>query len=260
MANNEYDLTCKKTTEYQAGSAATVAGDKLIIIDVSDSSNPVTRTVQDILDLVEAGDFDNPMTGIGDIIVGLTAGAPARLGKGTTGQGLVMAAGTPAWATINPMTTLGDVVVGTTAGAVSRLGIADASYVLGGGATPAWRLGAITAQVSVSLAELNAGKVIIPAVTGKQIVVLDFNIVCDGSFAALTSAELEDSSASVNVCSLAQAQMTDDAVLTKGITGVTLGVGIAEGLTVSESLDITLTGATATTATGLIVVVTYMLV
>ena len=62
------------------------------------------------------------------------------------------------------------------------------------------------------------------------------------------------------VCSLAQAQMTDNAVLTKGITGVTLGVGVAEGITVSEALVITKTDSDATTATGLTVTVTYMLV
>jgi len=115
-------------------------------------------------------------------------------------------------------------------------------------------------QVAVSLAEVNAGKTIIPAVTGKQILVLDFNFVMDGSFAAVTSVELEDSSATVNVCSLAQAQMTDDAVLSKDTTGVTMGVGLAEGITVSEALVLTKTGLDATTATGLTVAITYMLV
>ena len=117
-----------------------------------------------------------------------------------------------------------------------------------------------SAQVSVTLAELNAGKTIVAAVTGKQIVVVNFVCVMDGNFGGLTSAELEDSSATVNVCSLAQAQMTDNAVLTPGVTGVTAGVGMAEGLTVSEALVITHTGANATTATGMTVVVEYKLV
>lgn len=160
----------------------------------------------------------------------------------------------------NVMTTAGDIIYGGASGVQTRLAVGTNGTFLGGGTNPSYISGAITAQVSVSLAELNAGKTIIAAVTGKQIVVLDFNFVMDGAFGTLTSAELEDSSATVNVCSLAQAQMTDDAVLTKGITGVTLGVGIAEGITVSEALVITVTGAAADTATGLTVVVTYMLI
>lgn len=214
----ERDLNYLKTTELVAGSAAAVAGDKFIMLDVSDGQNPVVRTIQDILDLIEAADFDNPMT------------------------------------------TLGDLIVGGASGAGSRLAIADASNVLQGGSTPAWNSGVFSKQVEVTLAELNAGKTIIPAVTGKSIVVLDFNVVCDGAFAALDSAELEDASATVNVCSLAQANMTDNAVLFKGATGVTPGAGLAEALTVSEALVISKTGSDATTATKLTVAVSYMLV
>ena len=178
MAGNKaYDLTWKKTTELAAGAGAAVVGDKFVMLDVSDSENPVVRTLQDIVNLANAGEANT-----------------------------------------------------------------------------------YTVQMEVSLAELNAGKTIVAATAGSQILVTDFNVVCDGAFGALTSAELEDSSATVNVCSLAQAQMTDDAVLTKGITGVTLGVGIAEALTVNEALVITKTGSDATTATKLTVTVTYMLV
>jgi len=49
-----YDLTWKKTTELSAGASAAVVGDKIVVLDVSDNSNPVTRTVQDIVDLVDA--------------------------------------------------------------------------------------------------------------------------------------------------------------------------------------------------------------
>lgn len=175
--NTEYDLTCKKTSELQAGSDAAAVTDKFIMLDAADDDKPVTRTLQDIVALANAS-----------------------------------------------------------TGAV------------------------LSAQVEVTLAELNAGKTIITGVSGKSIVVLDFNVVCDGAFAALTSAELEDESATVNVCSIAQAQMTDDAVLFKGATGVTPGVGLAEALTEDEGLVITKTGSDATTATKLTVAVTYMLV
>ena len=172
-SDKRYDITFKKTDELSAGADAAVAGDKFIMLDVSDGENPVVRTVQDILSLV------------------------------------------------------------------------DTPY---------------SVQVSVSLAELNAGKTIVAAVVGKQIVVTDFNFVMDGKFEALTSAELEDSSATINVCSLAVAQMADNAILTKDTTGVTLGVGCGEGITSAEALVITKTGSDATTATGLTVTVTYLLV
>lgn len=41
----------------------------------------------------------NPMTAVGDIIVGGTAGAPNRLGIGSSGQVLQVSGGTPAWGT-----------------------------------------------------------------------------------------------------------------------------------------------------------------
>lgn len=175
--DRRYDLTFLKTSELAAGAGAAVVGDKFIMIDVSDAENPVTRTLQDIVDLANAGEANT-----------------------------------------------------------------------------------FSAQVEVTLAELNAGKTIIAAVAGKQILVTDFNIVCDGAFGDLTSAELEDSSATVNICSLAQAQMTDDAILFKGATGVTPGVGLGEGLTISEACVITKTGSDAITATKLTVAITWILV
>lgn len=44
-----------------------------------------------------AGSLSNPMTAAGDLIIGGTAGAPARLPKGTDGQALILVAGAPAW-------------------------------------------------------------------------------------------------------------------------------------------------------------------
>jgi hypothetical protein len=44
-----------------------------------------------------SGVLTNPMTSVGDIIVGGTAGAPTRLGIGSSGQVLQVSGGTPAW-------------------------------------------------------------------------------------------------------------------------------------------------------------------
>lgn len=39
----------------------------------------------------------NPMTGVGDLVIGTTAGAPLRLAPGTASQMLAVVAGSPAW-------------------------------------------------------------------------------------------------------------------------------------------------------------------
>jgi hypothetical protein len=52
-----------------------------------------------------ASGFANPMTTAGDLIDGGTAGAAQRLGIGSTGQGLLVVGGAPAWAnTVNSVT------------------------------------------------------------------------------------------------------------------------------------------------------------
>jgi hypothetical protein len=45
-----------------------------------------------------AGDMTNPMTTLGDVIVGGASGAPARLAVGTNGHVLTVVTGEPAWA------------------------------------------------------------------------------------------------------------------------------------------------------------------
>lgn len=67
------------------------------VLPLSKLGTPTTPGVGDD----ETRDRDalrNPMSGVGDIIVGLTSGAPGRLGPGTDGQVLtVQADGTLAW-------------------------------------------------------------------------------------------------------------------------------------------------------------------
>lgn len=49
--------------------------------------------------LTGTGGFASPMTSVGDMIVGSTGGAAARLAVGTAGQVLTVASGTPTWTT-----------------------------------------------------------------------------------------------------------------------------------------------------------------
>ena len=75
--------------------------------------------------------LSNPMTTLGDLIVGGVAGAPIRVGVGANGQVLTLTAGVPGWANpsggggggmTNPMTTSGDLIFGGTDGVPTRLG------------------------------------------------------------------------------------------------------------------------------------------
>lgn len=110
----------------------------------------------------------------------------------------------------------------------------------------------------VTLAQVNAGKVLLAVPTGKRAVILNFAGRCSGAFAAGTSIEL-NVGASV-VASLAQAQLTNGAVLIPGVTGVTLGA--AFGIAGADGADITVskTGSDFTTATNITFTVTYALI
>jgi hypothetical protein len=88
----------------------------------------------------------NPMTAVGDVIKGGTAGAPERLAIGGNGQVLTVASGAPAWQTpaapgmANPMTAQGDLITGSAAGAPTRLPISANAYTMlrSNGTTAAW--------------------------------------------------------------------------------------------------------------------------
>lgn len=94
----------------------------------------------------------NPMTAVGDMLVGGTAGVPARLASSTTGYVLTSngIGVSPTWQVsasgfTNPMTTVGDLIVGGTLGAAGRLAAGTATYVLtsnGAGVAPTWQAAA----------------------------------------------------------------------------------------------------------------------
>jgi len=52
-----------------------------------------------LADFAPTRGMTNPMTAIGDLIIGSTSGNPAKLPIGSTGQVLTVASGTPTWAT-----------------------------------------------------------------------------------------------------------------------------------------------------------------
>lgn len=114
-----------------------------------------------------------------------------------------------------------------------------------------------TVVATVTLAQLNAGYELVPA-SMQSYRVTDFKVIVNGgAMAALTSVEIESSADTpVVVASFAQAQMTEDAVLVPGASGVTLGAGFAAGLGLDKAINITVTGDPGTTAVSLTVILT----
>lgn len=117
-----------------------------------------------------------------------------------------------------------------------------------------------TITATATLAEINAGKVLIPATTGKKIRVVNFVARHSGSFTTATSIDLVSDATSVNVESVAIAQATNGAVLVPASTGVTLGAGFGADLPVSEGLKVQKTGSTAAGGTSVTYTVSYALV
>lgn len=83
-----------------------------------------------------AGMIVNPMTAVGDVIVGAASGTPARLARGADTQVLTLVSGTPAWQTpasggmTNPMTAAEDVIKGGASGAPTRVAVGSNGQVL----------------------------------------------------------------------------------------------------------------------------------
>lgn len=117
--------------------------------------------------------------------------------------------------------------------------------------------GLSVAQFTVTLAQVVAGLELLPAVTDKAIFVHDFTATPNGSFAAGTAIVLEDSTTGTDFVSLAQAQLTDNAVLKQGETGVTVGAALGAGGAVGEGLSLAQTGSDFTTATDILITLVY---
>lgn len=111
--------------------------------------------------------------------------------------------------------------------------------------------GLVWARITATLAQINAGTTILPAIAGRKLYLQDVTAMPNGAFAAGTAIVLEDSVTGTDYISIAQAQATDNAVLKPGVTGLTLGAAFGDGGAVGEGLAINKTGSDFTTATDL---------
>jgi hypothetical protein len=125
---------------------------------------------------------------------------------------------------------------------------------------PAQKAGVVQAGVvSATLAEINAGQVLIPAVAGKTITVTNYTFRVTGTFTTATAVVLQSTNANpVVVTTEAIADVTDGAVLGPYSTGATLGAGFAAPLGVGDGLEIAKTGTAAAGGTSIEVTVSYV--
>jgi hypothetical protein len=141
----------------------------------------------------------------------------------------------------------------------------DALGVVGLGLSSARALKAIgkvyAARFSATLAEINAGKDILPVKGGGQITVLGVSIVVTGAFATLTDVRISDkTSGPVDVVTWAQANLTNGAKLNEMSANSSLGTGFNAPLAAPNGLQIRKTGSTGTGGTSISGVVLFTMV
>lgn len=90
--------------------------------------------------------MSNPMTAAGDIIVGGSSGAPARLAKGTDGKVLTMSSGSPVWSDPvgggmeNPMRGSGEIIYSNVYGSPAALSLGLPGQILAAASSaPEWK-------------------------------------------------------------------------------------------------------------------------
>lgn len=109
----------------------------------------------------------------------------------------------------------------------------------------------VFARITATLAQVNAGTIILPAIAGRKLYLHSFVAMPNGSAATGTAIVLEDSATGTDFVSIAQAQATDNAILMPAVTGVTLGAAMGDGGAVGEGLKITKTGSDFATMTDI---------
>ncbi len=116
----------------------------------------------------------------------------------------------------------------------------------------------LSVEFTVTLAELNAGKVLIPAVAGRVLKPVDFFIRFNGAFTTATDIRLSDTADSpVDIVTIAIAQATNGAVHTRSKGTNTLGAGFLANLTAGKGIQIRKTGSDAEGGTDILVQITY---
>lgn len=115
-----------------------------------------------------------------------------------------------------------------------------------------------TVNITATLAQINAGLVLIPGVTGQKITVSNYVARVTGAFASGTSVELESTNASpVAVTTLAEAGLTNGAVLLPSSSNTTLGAGFGAAMGSGDGLQVVNNGSAQTGGTSIQFTIDY---
>lgn len=118
----------------------------------------------------------------------------------------------------------------------------------------------LTKQVTVTLAELNAGKKLIETEPGFRYKLVSALVIFNGTFTALTDMRLQSSDGTpVVAATVAQAQMANGAKLDQANTNFVLGTGFFAFQNPGVDLEIQKTGADAAGGTSIGVYLAYVL-
>lgn len=148
-------ITLTKTDNDITIAADTQTGDHKVSTDGTDTANYLENKIEAgtnvsitkslgklVISSTDTGML-NPMTDVGDLIIGGASGAPTRLAKGYQGQVLKVGASSLEWSAdtgfANPMEERGDLIVGTYDGVASRLPIGTVNqFLFSNGTTAEW--------------------------------------------------------------------------------------------------------------------------
>lgn len=116
-----------------------------------------------------------------------------------------------------------------------------------------------TIRVVATLAQINAGLVLIPGVAGKVLTVTDYIARVLGTFATGTAVILESTNVTpVLVTTLAEAGLSTGAVLVPASANTTLGAGFGAPLGSGDGLQVVNSGAGQTAGTSITFDITYL--
>ena len=109
-----------------------------------------------------------------------------------------------------------------------------------------------TALVTATLAEINAGKTLIAAVTDKVITILDYKAKVVGNFTTTTAVLVQDTTGTpVVIATNAVAALTTGAILNETTANVTMGAGYLAALASGKGVVVANSGSAAAGGTSI---------
>lgn len=191
--------------------------------------------------------------------------AGARIEVATTGAVMFMTSGAAITRNASVIIDATNILVNPTDGITPSVGFALDTATASGQLIRVWiEKAALTSYttklytVTATLAQINAGLVLLPGITGKKITISNYIARVSGNFATGTAVILEDTNGTpVVVTTLAEAGLTTGAILLPSSSNTTLGAGFAAALTAGAGLQVVNSGSAQTGGTSITFTLTY---